>query len=530
MEYVISAKLDGVSGLYTTEGDKPRLYTRGNGTIGHEISHLIPYLDLPKEKGLVLRGEFIISKKNFDTHFKGKSNPRNTISGLINKIKVDTNQLKYVDFIIYECIKPDLKPSEQFKLICELTKDCIKHTMEKKISNELLSKYLVDWRKTYEYEIDGIITTHDKIYPRKSKNPEHSFAFKMLLTDQIAEAKVLDVEWNIQKDGYIKPRIRIEPVKLGGVTITYATAFNAGYVEKHNIGIGALIKLVRSGDVIPHIAEVTTPADKPKMPDVNYTWNKSHIDIIVDDIENNKDVISKRILLFFTHIKVDSLKKGNITKLINGGYDSISKIINITKEQLLGIDGFKEKTALKLYTSINEKIKEADLITIMTASNIFGRGFGDKRFKLILSNIPDILTSKDSNEKKIKDILDKVEGMGEITTKTFVENIDRLIEFLKKTDLIYKLDNFKVKQSPKKIETDHELNNKKILFTGFTEKTNPEFYESLMKTGAVMSDKLNKELFAIIAKDINSNSKKAKFGKEHDILYSIQQFTDKYLH
>ena len=55
--YVISGKLNGVSGLYTTEGDEPKLYTRGDGHMGQDVSHLIPYLDLPKTPGIVIRGE-----------------------------------------------------------------------------------------------------------------------------------------------------------------------------------------------------------------------------------------------------------------------------------------------------------------------------------------------------------------------------------------------------------------------------------------------------------------------------------------
>ena len=64
--YVISCKLDGVSGLYTTEGEKAKLYTRGDGKIGQDISHMIPYLQLPTAPNLVIRGEFIISKRLFD--------------------------------------------------------------------------------------------------------------------------------------------------------------------------------------------------------------------------------------------------------------------------------------------------------------------------------------------------------------------------------------------------------------------------------------------------------------------------------
>ena len=80
---------------------------------------------------------------------------------------------------------------------------------------------LVDWRSNYKYEIDGLIVTSDKIYPRTKGNPEHAFAFKMVLSDQIAEAIVTDIIWTPSKDGYWKPRVQIEPLNLGGVKIEH---------------------------------------------------------------------------------------------------------------------------------------------------------------------------------------------------------------------------------------------------------------------------------------------------------------------
>jgi NAD-dependent DNA ligase len=130
--------------------------------------------------------------------------------------------------------------------------DTVRNQLETSLSNKLLSEVLVDWRKNYKYEIDGVIVAHNKIYmERKNKNPEHAFAFKMVLMDQVVEAKVVNVLWSPSKDGYLKPRVQIEPVELGGVTITYATGKNASFIEKNKIGIGAIIELIRSGDVIP---------------------------------------------------------------------------------------------------------------------------------------------------------------------------------------------------------------------------------------------------------------------------------------
>ena len=75
----------------------------------------------------------------------------------------------------------------------------------------------------------------------------------MVLSDQSAEAKVLDVLWSASKDGFLKPRVKIEEVNIGGAKINYATGFNAKFIQDNKIGLGAVIKIIRSGDVIPKI-------------------------------------------------------------------------------------------------------------------------------------------------------------------------------------------------------------------------------------------------------------------------------------
>ena len=126
-----------------------------------------------------------------------------------------------IDFVAYEVIKPESKPSEQMNMLTNMDVEVVRFLIENSVSNELLSELLVEWREGYKYEIDGVICCNDQIYDRKRGNPEHAFAFKMVLGDQIAEAKVVGVIWTPSKDGYLKPRVQIEPVVLGGVTIEY---------------------------------------------------------------------------------------------------------------------------------------------------------------------------------------------------------------------------------------------------------------------------------------------------------------------
>jgi len=506
--YVLSCKLDGVSGLYTTEGKESKLYTRGDGKVGQDISYLIPYLRLPKNPNLVIRGEFIIPKATFNTKYKQTfANARNMVSGIINQKTINKSIIKDVDFVSYELIKPILKPSEQFAMLQKLDINPVQNIQVNKdqLKNEFLSETLINWRENYPYEIDGIIVTNDEIYPeRKEGNPEHSFAFKMVLSDQIAEAKVVDVIWTPSKDGYLKPRVQIEPINLGGVKIEYATGFNGQFIHDNKIGVGAVIELIRSGDVIPHIRKVTSPATQAKMPNVPYKWNDTHVDVMLEDIESDEIVKAKNITGFFRGIEVEGLSSGNITRIIQAGFDSVAKILQMTPQDFLQVEGFKEKTAQKLYANIQTQIQAAPLVTIMAASNIFGRGFSDKKLELIMTEYPDVLI--DQQKQDVNKVINKVaaiKGMASKTAEAFVDKIPAFLAFLKEAKLEDKLqqdqENQEKKQQQKQIiDQSHPLYNKSIVFTGFRDK---QLEEQIKAHGGKIGSSVSKNTFAVITKD-----------------------------
>ena len=526
--YVISCKLDGVSGLYSTEGDKPKLYTRGNGIIGQDITHLIPYLRLPTTKNITIRGEFIIKKSAFNEKYKDTfSNPRNLVAGMINKKTISAKNYLDIDFVAYEVIKPQLKPSEQMKFLEDENVICVKNDSIKSLSNEYLSEILIKWRDEYEYEIDGIIVIDDKLYNRITGNPLHAFAFKMIISEQIAEAKVVNVLWTPSKDGYLKPRVQIEPITLGGVKIEYATGFNAKFIVDNNIGLGSLITIIRSGDVIPHILSVVVPSDKPMLPTVPYEWNDSHVDFILTDISDDKIVKEKNITGFFKIIGVDGLGPGNVKRMINSGYDSIPKIISMTMDDFMKVDGFKEKLASKIYENIKNKITTSTLPELMAASNIFGRGFGTKKFESILKILPNILLSPDSQSEKILKVK-QIDGMAEKTSEKFVNKIPIFIKFISEAKLLDKLEIKKVDANDidEKIEK-HILNDKKIVMTGFRDK---ELIEKIKKVGGDLSNSVSKNTFVVIVKNKDEETGKIDQAKKLQIPIMIpEEFISKYL-
>lgn len=521
--YEISAKLDGTSGLYTTTGGVGKLYTRGDGLVGKDITHLIPLLRLPdasKYPDMVIRGEFVISKDNFAKHFKGKGskNARNTVAGLMNKLK-GMDDHTYVDYVGYEVMVPEMTPEKQMDMMEKtLRMTTVKHKVVTDLSNDMLSKLLVDWRANYDYDIDGIIVSHNKIYSdRKNKNPEHAFAFKMVLSDQLVEAKVVNVLWSPSKDGYLKPRVQIEPVELGGVTITYATGKNAAFIEKHKIGVGSIVELVRSGDVIPDIKKVVVAAKEPLMPDVPFVWNDTHVDIMLVDKSADATVREKNILGFFKALDVDGVGAGVVKKLMTAGYESVPAILRMREEDFLALEGFKKTLANKIYTNIQKGVKDASLPVLMKASNIFGRGFGERKLKPALEKHPGILLSKESDSDKIAKLV-SVEGWSTKTSTEFVKHIPAFIAFMKECGLEKRLKDGSGSgsgsgsgTSGKEVDTSHPLYGKRIVITGFRPK---EFMELLESKGAILASSVSKKTFAVIVKSLDEDTGKAEQARQ----------------
>lgn len=511
--YVLSCKLDGVSGLYYTMDNKSKLYTRGNGKIGQDVSHLLKSIKLPDKQNIIVRGEFIVSKTVFNTKYKNDfANIRNMVAGIINRKTLD-KKAKDVDFIAYEVIEPVIKPSEQMSFLKENGFNTVKNDSYNTITNDLLSEILVNWRENYEYEIDGIIVNDDNSYARLEGNPDHAFAFKMVISDQLAETQVTDVIWTASKDGYLKPRVRVNPVHIGGVKIEFATGFNGQYIESNKIGIGAIIQLVRSGDVIPYIKSVSTPAESAKMPDVPYTWTDTHVDIILANKSDDPVVLEKRITSFFTGLEIDGLSSGNVKRLIKGGYNTIPKVLHMKESDFLEVEGFKEKMANKIFTSIKSKIQNASLVKIMAASGTMGRGLGERKLKPIMEKYPNILISGETENEKME-MLINVDGIGKENAKTFIENIPILLQFITECKLTERLRRRSATPDQKEPEDDvttHPLYGKKIVFTGFRDKAIMEMLENKYKVTFVSS--VNKNTNLVVVKNKNDTNKKIDQAK-----------------
>jgi len=519
--YVISAKLDGMSVMYSTENGEKRLYSRGASTVGLDLSHMIPYLKLPDVKDITIRGELIIPTALFNKKYKGKGykSARNFVGGMMNSKGREISKWKDLNMVAYEVIKPELKPSAQMRWLEKNGAITVKNGTTKNITNESLSKVLVDWRSSYKYEIDGIIVINDKIYSRENKNPAHAFAFKMVLSDQVVEVKVIDVNYSISKYGYLNPVIQIEPVHIRGADIEFATAHNIKNVIDNNIGIGAIVQLSRSGDVIPKIEKVIVPAEEPKLPDVPWKWNDTHVDAVLKDLETSDEVRDKNIISFFEDLSISAFAEGNILKVIKAGFNSVPKILEISKADLLNVKGFKEKTANKIYDSLQLKMSSVTLPVLMNATNIFGRGMGESRITSVLEAYPDILTMDATSEEK-EALVRGIEGFAAKTANLFVTRIPQFMEFIDETKLQSKL-------TKAKVDTSHPLYGKKILLTGFRDKALETQIKAL---GGKIATGVSSKLFVVLVPTMDADTSKAEEARKKKLtLMTPEAFTKKYL-
>lgn len=380
---IVSTKLDGVSALWDVRNS--RLYTRGDGEFGQDISHLLSFLMLPAvaDTNYVIRGELIMKKRKENT-----SCIRNIVTGIIQSKIFPKEYIGELELIPFEIIEPSLSPKEQFHQLHALFSSNIEYqcVSQDDLSIELLSQTLETWRTSSPYPIDGVVVSHNQIYPIQKGNPLHAFAFKLLLTDQLAEVVVKSIAWNLSKDGYFKPIISFDPVSIGGSEIRNVNGQNGNYINKNNIGIGARLLISKSGDVIPYIERVLQPATICSCPNLPHRWNDSKMEYMTED----KDLIQRaRCTYFMTNFKVDGLGTRFVDLFYEHGIDSIDKFLDLKKETITKIPGIGVKTTEKIYNSFQKKKKSIPFPKILALSGIVGRGIGEKKLEEIFDLWPD---------------------------------------------------------------------------------------------------------------------------------------------
>lgn len=506
--YVVTGKLDGVSALFVKKNSQMRLYTRGDGKQGQDISHLLNFIQMDNGQmnveDCMVRGELIISKKNWDelknAHIKNASNARNTVAGLVNSKKPDLKIASMTDFVAYSLISPQMPVNQQFEW---LKKNGYKYPVPKKVNTlnfDNLTKILGENKDKSKYEADGIVISHNDYHIIETdKNPTYAFAFKSMASES-GRVVVTSIEWNVSKDGFVKPTILFPATKIGGVNISRATGHNAFYITSNCIGPGSILMIKRSGDVIPYVDEVKGPSSsgKPQMPDIPWEW-ETEKDIKTKTFTKDQEL--KQIVHFFEKIKVKGFSSGTITKIYNSGYTSIKKIMDMKAQ-----DGLIKGALLN---EIHLAVRNASCLQLMHASNTFGAGFGERKLKLILDSIS-MLNTNHSFIPSVGQLIE-VEGVSNITANKFLKGLKLYREFMIESNLNCKTFGPK---SPNKSSTQMKFKDQIVVFTGFRNK---EWEEIIKNEGGQIGTSITGKTTLVVAKDASNSSGKLENARKKGI-------------
>lgn len=388
----LTAKLDGVSGLLGPQATF--LYQRGNGKVGQNISKVIPYLNLPKVPYMV-RGEIIIPVETFDKHYRSYKNPRNLVAGLLHQKTPNPEDLQRLHFVAYEII--DL--TDDLDFISQLKQDQFRTplTLSKSESDPSFDDLFHTFDlASYDYETDGVVVRAKVPCPRvTSGNPKHVVALKLDNNSDTAITEVLSVSWNIGKWSSMFPVLHLKPVHLRGVTISNVTGNNAAFIREERIGPGTILKLKRSGGVIPKIVKVLEPSQhKFCGPDEPYEWEGVHIKRQSDD-QMDLEVLQARLLTTLKGLEIKHLGPKGVAKLVteNSQVRSFLDVVRLVKEGNLAQGS---TVMLKVQDQIqsllfNQGVDPALLIGHMGA---FGPNVSNRRLTSIIEVIPTFLRTK----------------------------------------------------------------------------------------------------------------------------------------
>lgn len=520
--FVISDKQDGTSCLivYGKNGNLSIAYSRGNGFEGADITrHIkrIPSVPLKVSKPCAIRGEVIMEDAVFEEFKKEMisskqrvyKNPRNYVAGRMNASENIETFYDSVKFIGTSVVDPKMGKIEQMEFMEDNGFVVTPYVVMKgkELNDNNLVSLLEERRRLSKTAIDGLVIDIDDSDIRaslrrksSSLNPMYSRKFKIGSEDNVAIAEVVKVHWTPSKAGYLKPRVEIKPIELVGVTITYATGFNAKFIKDNIIGPGAKVQITRSGDVIPFIQKVISAA--PNGPDMpmeeefgQIEWTDTGVDMYLEDADNNDIVIVNRLIDIFTSLDVPHLREGSIKKLFDAGYKTPTQIIKATETDLRSIIG--ESAGSKVFNGLKEKLNGIPLGILAGASQLLGRGIGRRKMTKLVEALGEeyFLTGN-----VIVDDIVKVEGFEEKTAEVIVSNIGEFRKFLNEIDGYYVL-------TKKEVNTSGDLVGTVVVFTGIRDK---DLEAKIEARGGVIGSSIGKTTTHLVAKDPSSGSSKLK--------------------
>lgn len=459
----ITPKYDGYAALF----HQGKLYTRGDGRSGTDISHVLKRID--RTEFLDGPGEIVIRKEYFKNHLSESfENSRNFIATLIKEGEVDKG--------VMDAILSGATSFQSFADSASWMADVVG------VIDDLESYW--NWAKDCKFDTDGLVieAVDENIKKRMgSTNHHHRWQIAYKKNEEYHDIRVTGLTWQTSKNGRLTPVVELEPTKVSGVTISRATGHHAGNIIDKGIDTDAIVKVCRSGLVIPYIESVVEKVFAVKIPRTCPSCNApAKLDgdnLLCTNVPTSCPAQVEGVIEFFfqTIGNCDGFGPKVVEQLASYGRKSVANIYSLTREDLAKIIGGKlgENLYDELIASTKRPIEDWRFLAAFSIHNV-GKGGCEKLLKHHkLKNVFSLT---------VDDII-KVDGLGEGKAKSLVKSLANI-----KPQFDALVDRFMLIETPRGQVIESPIAGKIVVFTGSMQKGSRSDMEAHAKSlGAKVS-------------------------------------------
>ncbi len=555
-------KIDGVAlALTYEEGRLEVAATRGNGSVGEDVTHNIRTVQRiplripvgtengrPPPERIEVRGEVFMRKSEFDAlnerlvdeGEKPFANPRNAAAGTLRQLDPSVVARRPMSFFAFAVgpVQNGMPEThtDVLGLLDGLGFPLEEHTEHFESFDGVVDfcEYWVEHRDSLDYEVDGVVVKIDRHDYRDELGtiadaPRWAIAYKFPARE--ATTTLTDIIVNVGRTGAINPEAVLEPVEVGGVTVSQATLHNEDYIEERDIRIGDTVVVKRAGDVIPQVVRAVTDArtgeEQPwSFPDQCPACGTELVRL-PDEAEHfcpNSECPAqfKRLVEHFVQrdaMDVDGLGERLCYRLVDIGLiQTLADLYRIEEDDLLPLEGFAEKSAQNLVSAI-EDAKDRPLSRLIFALGIPHVG------KTVAETIVKHFRSIDELARADAEQLVAIEGIGPKIAESIqdwfaVEKNQALVEELKEVGVNVER---KPHEAPSETEASLPLAGLTIVITGsLPERTRTEATEAIERAGGDVTSSVSGNTDVLIVGD-NPGAKLQQAQEEGTTILRVEE-------
>ena len=536
ISYVCELKIDGLSISLTYEnGVLVTGATRGDGSVGEDITENLKRvkdipLVLPEPVNITVRGECYMPRASFDRvnqirQENGEpefANPRNAAAGTLRQLDTKIVAKRNLATFLYQEVSPTDQSSQE-GVLEKLARLGFVVNQERVLAEDMeqiwdFIQKVAQLREDLPYDIDGVVIKVNDLAVQEElgftvKAPKWAVAYKFPAEEK--EAKILSVDWTVGRTGVVTPTANLTPVQLAGTTVSRATLHNVDYIAEKDIHQDDTVIVYKAGDIIPAVLRVV----KDKRVSDQALAIPTHCPSCQSELLHFEDEVALRCInpLCPAQIKeglnhfasrdamnITGLGPAVVEKLFAAQLvEDVAGIYRLTVEDLLTLEGFKEKSAEKLYEAIQAS-KENSAEKLLFGLGI--RHVGSKVSQILLQEFHDLDQLATADPERIAGIDSLGMVVAESLKRYFAqEGSKRLLQELKEAGV-------NLSYLGEKVAADAVLSGMTVVLTGKLERlTRSEAKAKLESLGAKVTGSVSKKTDLVVAgSDAGSKLTKAQ--------------------